>query len=143
MKSMDKLYRQLHSVTFDKSGIRKELFFSTDKNFYYTYSKTFNQLFRLLVLKLNIIRPDLLQSGNKMEREKERNKLIIMEQAIQMGEGMIRESHDELFGGLPNSYMSCFFYIRRDSKDIFLKKILLPLLNSVRICDEEGRYLQL
>jgi len=135
MKPMDKLYRQLHSVTFDKSGIGKELFFSTDKQFYYTYSKTFDQVFRLLVLKLNIIQPDLLQNGNKSTAE--RDKLIVMERAIKIGEDMIKENHQKLFGGSPNSYMSHFFYIRRDCKDMFLKNILLPLLNFVRTGGEE------
>jgi hypothetical protein len=123
------LYHKLHSIAFVKEGIRNELFFSTDKQFYYTYINTFDKLFRLLVFKLNIIQPCLLQDSNQCGVE--RNKLVLMEQAILIGERMILENNEELFGGSPNKYMSHFFYIRKDCKDMFLNNILLPLLNLI------------
>ena len=136
-------YQDIVNCAFEKKiGIRKEsLFFSNDKFFYYTRAINFRKIFQTLVLKLDIIRPKLLQSTTLAipwrDTQQERNKLEIMEKAAMMGEVLLRKNKNKLFKAkkLPNQNLSRYFHISCESKELFIREILLPLLKLVQRVD--------
>ena len=135
-------YQNLMSAAFEvKPGIKKEsLFFSNDEFFYYTRAISFRKIFQELVLTLDIINPKALQTQMAVWRnkEQERNKITTMEKAIQMGEMLLIKNKKKLFAAKrsPNQNLGRFFHISCDSKDLFFKEIMLPLLRLVQASDD-------
>ena len=134
-------YQDLVTAAFEaKAGIRKEsFFFSNDTFFYYTRAISFRKIFQELVLTLDIINPKALQSQTAVWRnqDQERNKITTMEKAIKMGEILLIKNKKKLFKAKrsPNQNLSRFFHISCDSKDLFFKEIMLPLLRLVQASD--------
>ena len=125
----------------DKNNFRNEtLFFLHDPNFYYTRLPNFRKVFQTLVLKLNIIRPKLLQSEKTIwgNAKNERKKIDVMEKAIKLGEFLIRENRDKLFKSKtqPNKALAHFFHINVESSEYFTNEILYPLLRLVDTIDD-------
>ena len=130
-----------HNAFEDKNNFRSEtMFFLHDPNFYYTRLPNFRKVFQRLVFKLNIISPKLLQSKKPIwgNIKTERKKIDIMEQAIKLGEFLIRENRDKLFKSKAsaNKALARFFYINVESSEYFTNEILFPLLRLVATIDE-------
>ena len=135
-------YKDIETAAFKdlNDNSYESLFFSPDVDFFYSRQSNFRKIFEILVLKLGIVQPEILQSINTIwrdidneERESERNKLEIIERAIKMGEYLIEENRNILFKSkkAPNFTLSKFFHISQEGKEFFIKQILLPLLRIV------------
>ena len=130
-------YEDINSVAFktDLPIQKNPLFFQNDNFFYYTKAYSFRKIFQYIVFKLGIICPQALQSENYtlVNKETEREKIEVMERAVSMGNIMLKEHADILFKSKkqPNAALCQNFFISAKGKDLFIKQILLPLLELV------------
>jgi hypothetical protein len=132
-------HEDIAAVVFSKNK-RESTFFSRDDEYYYTHAGSFRVLFQNLVFQMKIIRPEILQKGGHfLNPQKEREKIIIMERAIKMAPNLLDDYNKELFIGrlAPNMGLADYFYIKKESKILFIKKILHPLLNMIKNCDKK------
>ncbi len=133
-------YQDVAALAFnnEKNVSRKAVFFSRQDPYYYTQCTNFRTIFQDLIFKLKIIRPEILQSTDTfLNFKKERKKIEVMEKAIKMSNILLEDYKKELFIDkiAPLPALSHYFYIRGKAKELFIKQILLPLLNLVNNID--------
>jgi hypothetical protein len=126
-----------NKLLYDNFYAGKNLFYNRCNYYYYSRIATFGRLFDILVLGLDLFKPELLQvNSTKIWGEttiKERKKIKIIQDCVFMGTRMIEERNEEFLNAEVKSkppYMKCF-YISQKSLDTFISDILMPLLKLV------------
>ena len=116
-----------------RNNIKQPYFFSNNTEYFNTKIPNFRRVMLILVIKLNIINPELLQNTSEIYKDAERKKIQNLEKAIKMGLRELKDNSTFYFQGanpVPG-LLSNYFYIRRTSFKSLVTNILLPLLNLV------------
>ena len=74
-----------------RNNIKQPYFFSNNTEYFNTKIPNFRRVTLILVIKLNIINPELLQNTSEIYKDVERKKIRNLEKAIKMG---LRELKD-------------------------------------------------
>ena len=116
-----------------KDNIKQPYFFSNNSEYLTTKIPHFRRLMLILVMELQIIKPDLLQDVSGKNNNTERKKIMRLERAIVLGLEELSCSHSFYFKGdvqVPE-LLGNYFYITKRSFSYFIKDLIFPLLNMV------------